>query len=168
MTDTTTHASLTPVTVQLADLSEYDNPTRIYQGLLPDGAEIPTSAAITDEGELRWDTTLVAVLSLDIRRLVEQPLCRSGNQTEIYDLTPTLRLGGGGGPLHATCMKSRLRVRSSARVRVRSRTRTDTHPAANRPLFGVYTDRVLHDRAAWAGVIYRIETDLDGPKLKPR
>ncbi len=168
VTDTTTYASLTSVAAQWADLSEYDNPTRIYQGVLPaDGVEIPTSAAITDEGELRWDTTLVAVLSLSTFGGLANSRYVVGNETEIYDLTPTLRLGGGGADLSTP--RDEIQIGGSGhRIGLESDQQLwiDTDPAANRPLFGVYTDGVLDYSAAWAGVIYRIETDLDGTEVE--
>lgn len=168
VTDTTTHASLTPVTVQWADLSEYDNPTRIYQGLLPaDGVEIPTSAAIADEGELRWGTTVVAVLSLSTFGGLANSRYVVGSEVGIYDVCPTIRLGGGGADLSTP--RDEIQIGGSGhRLGLESGQELwiDTDPASGRPLFGVYTDGVLDYRAAWAGRIYRIETDLDGTEVE--
>ena len=90
-----------------------------------------------------------------------------GNETEIYDLTPTLRLGGGGADLSTP--RDEIQIGGSGhRIGLESDQQLwiDTDPAANRPLFGVYTDGVLDYSAAWAGVIYRIETDLDGTEVE--
>jgi len=167
--DTTTHASLTSVSAQWADLSDYNNPTRIYQGILPaDGVEIPTTATITDEGELRWDTTLMAILDLSTFGGLTNSRYVVGSEVEIYDLSATIRMGGGGIGDSDT-PRDEIRLGGAGHkigITNLQELWITTDPTLGRPLFGVYTDSVLDYSAAWAGVIYRIEQDLDGSEIE--
>jgi len=167
--DTTTHASLTSVAAQWADLSAYDNPTRIYQGILPaDGVEIPTTATITDEGELRWDTTLLAILDISTFGGLTNSRYVIGSETEIYDLSATVRMGGGGFA-DLTTPRHEIRLGGEGhKIGITSLQELwiTTDPTIGRPLFGVFTDGVMDYPAAWAGVIYRIEEDLDGTEIE--
>jgi len=168
--NTTTYASLTSVAAQWADLSDYDNPTRIYQGVLPaDGVEIPTTATITDEVELRWDTTLLAILDLSTFGGLSSSRYVVGNEVEIYDLSAKIRMGGGGFA-DLTVPRDEIRIGGTGHkigIPDTYELWVTTDPTIGRPLFGVYSSTgALEYNAAWAGVIYRIEEDLDGTEVE--
>ncbi len=162
---TTTQASLTPVAAQNVDLSAYDNPTRIFMGVLPaDEVAVASSAAETDEVEVRTDNTLTLWLDADAFGGLTNGVYAVGSESSIYDLNVALRLGGGEESVKAPPYDRALTGGSGHYLRLKSGESLviNCDPLTSQPFAAVYSGATLQYRAPWAVRVYRHEADIEG------
>lgn len=172
-TYTTTQATLTAIAAQSKDLSLFDDPTRLYMGVLPagasdDDAEIPSTAAATDEVEVRTSKALELYLVLSSFGSLTAASSRYvvGSKQTVYDLNASLRIGGGNDA-DAAAPYDLIRIGGSGHKLALLSTEElwiTADPALGRNLFSVYDTLASEiDRgAAYAGRIYRYRQDADG------
>jgi len=163
--DATARSSLVNVTSGGAtghvDMSADDDlAVRIWTGVLPyDGVVIPSTARKDYSVELRDHTKRIAYLDISGCGGLSSSIWAVGSETAIYDLQPTLRIGGGSAsvpPYDKFIGGDGLGLESGQELWI------NASPTPAAPLFGVYASDVLVRRAPWAGVIYHHELDLDG------
>lgn len=163
--DATARSSLVNVTSSGAsghvDLSADDDlAVRIWTGVLPyDGVEIPSTVRKDYSVELRDHTKRIAYLDISGCGGLSSSLWTVGSETAIYDLQPTVRIGGGSAsvpPYDKFIGGGGLGLESGQELWI------NAAPSPAAPLFGIYASDVLVKRAPWAGVIWRHELDLDG------
>jgi hypothetical protein len=165
ITYTTTQASLSDVADQYIDLSAWENPTRIGWFVVPgDGAsEIPSSATITDDIEVRNLDRLELFVDTTSHSALVNSLYSVGAEAGIYDMQTTLRLGGGVDPdtpydlIEIGGEGHWLHLDSGYELWIQ------TDPDTTEAVAAVYnSSAVLQYRAPWSFVAKRYELNIDG------